>query len=58
MSAALSLSTASLAISFCQRFPSAISEACMTMTSPPLPAALSALISQSTGSAFSMAVFW
>ena len=40
-----SRSTASLAIFFCQRLPSAISEACMISTRPPLPCTLSDLIS-------------
>ena len=56
MSAGASLRMASLAISFCQRLPSAISLACMMSTSPPLPSTLSDLMSQSTGKAFSIAV--
>ena len=58
MSAGPSRWMASLAISFCHLLPSAISLACMTSTSPPLPAAFSALISQSTGRAASTGVFW
>ena len=48
---------ASLAIFFCHTLPSAISQACMMSTRPPLPCTLSDLISESTGSAFSTGVF-
>src|SRR5260370_1340528 len=44
---------ASLAISFSQRLPSAISQACMISARPPLPCTLNDLMSQSTGRAFS-----
>ena len=58
MSTAPSFWMASLATCFCSALPVSASEACMMSTSPPLPATLIDLMSQSTGRAFSTGVPW